>query len=385
MSEPSQILSPNLRSETSWVSTWTDHLNSIFLGGLLLSTWLPMVFFLLSSRLENSMYGFAGMKTALLFLGTAHVPGTIFFYMDREFAPIIKAHKSRYIYFPIALTITTGVLFAFAGTVVQGFMLLGYWAWQAFHYGRQNTGIYSFAAIGTRGTPADRPEKTIIDLGTYCGILGTFKILGMGVAPNYLHGVFESLYRIGGVAFVLLIPASVVVYVRHLKQTTPLLTIFYFTLVCFFLPVFLSTNVNVAFFSYAMAHGVQYILFMTVVSLNFDPQGASKRWQLGSAAKLFVVIGFVGFLFYQANNVKTFAFFAAHTKLLTLGDFIIGAVLGATMAHFVIDAGAWKLSQALQRKYIGKRFGFVFGLSKRLPTSSKSLHEQSEPIIERRP
>lgn len=297
------------------------------------------------------------MKTALLFLGTAHVPGTLFFYMDREFSPIIKEHKSRYIYFPIVLTIATGILFAFAGTMVQGYILLAYWAWQAFHYGRQNTGIYSFAAIGTRGTPADKLEKTIIDLGTYCGILGTFKILGMGVAPNYLHGLFNGLYRFGAVAFVLVVVASIVVYVRYLKQTTPLLTIFYFTLVCFFLPVFLSTNINIAFFSYAMAHGVQYILFMTIVSLNFDPQGVSKKWQVRSAAKLFVVIGVVGFLFYQTNNVKTFEFFTAHA---TLGDFIIGAILGATMAHFVIDAGAWKLSQSLQRKYIGKRFAFVF-------------------------
>ena len=99
---------------------------------------------------------------------------------------------------------------------------------------------------------------------------------------------------------------------------------------------------------------------MTVVSLNFDPQSASKKWHAGSAIKLFVVIGLVGFLFYQSNNVKTFEFFTAHAQL---GDFIIGALLGATMAHFVIDAGAWKLSQSLQRKYIGKRFAFVFAKS----------------------
>ncbi|HKG78854.1 MAG TPA: hypothetical protein VKA78_05530 [Pyrinomonadaceae bacterium] len=359
MNEQSQILAPDLRSERSWVSTWTDHLNPIFLGALLLSTWLPMAFFLLSSKIDNSIFGFGAMKTVLLFLGTAHVPATIFFYMDRDFSHIIKEHKFRYIYFPIALTITTGALFAFAGTMVQAYILLAYWAWQAFHYGRQNTGIYSFAAIATRGTPADKQEKIIIDLGTWCGILGTFKILGMGIAPNYLRAPFDSLYGFGSVAFVGVVVASIVVYLRHFKRTTPLLTIFYFTLVCFFLPVFLSTNLNVAFFSYAIAHGVQYILFMTVVSLNFDPQ-AVKRWKIASAAKLFMVIGLVGFLFYRAGELKTIEFFTAHATLLRVVDFAIGAILGATMAHFVIDAGAWKLSQSLQRRYIGKRFGFVF-------------------------
>ena len=374
MDEPSQILAPDLRSEHFWATTWTDHLNPIFLACLLLSTWMPMAFFLLSSKIESSIYGFGGMKTVLLFLGTAHVPATIFFYMDRNFSHIIKEHKFRYIYFPLALTITTGVLFAFAGTRVQAYVLLTYWAWQAFHYGRQNTGIYSFAAIATRGTPADKHEKFIIDLGTYCGILGTFKILGMGVAPNYLRVPFDSLYRFGRVAFVAVVLASIVVYVRHLKRTTPLLTIFYFTLVCFFLPVFLSTHLNVAFFSYAMAHGLQYLLFMTVVSLNFDPQAVSvsKRWQIGSAVKLFTVVGLVGFVFYGASELKTFEFFTAHATLLRVVDFIIGAILGATMAHFVIDAGAWKLSQSLQRMYIGKRFAFVFA---KQPSATKLVDQ----------
>jgi hypothetical protein len=364
MSETSQIYASELPEPRSADSTWTDHLKSIFLVALLLSTWLPIAFFLLSSRMENSVYGFAGMKTLLLFLGTAHVPATIFFYMDQGFSHIIKQHKLRYIYFPLALTIVTGLLFAFGGTMVQAYILLSYWAWQAFHYGRQNTGIYSFAAIATRGLPADRGEKIVIDLGTYCGILGTFRILGMGVAPNYLRGLFEGLYRFGGFAFVAVVIAAIFVYLKNLKRTTPLLTIYYFTLVCFFLPVFLSTDIKVAFFSYAMAHGTQYLLFMTVVSLNFDPQGAAKRWQMAAAGKLFIVIAVVGFLFYQTTNgLKSYEFFAGNGTPVRIADFMIGAVLGATMAHFVIDAGAWKLSKPLQRAYIGKRFAFMFAKS----------------------
>ena len=69
-----------------------------------------MAFFLLSSRLETSMYGFAGTRTLLLFLGTAHVPATLFFYLDKDFSEIIRRHKARYVYFPIVLTIATGLL-----------------------------------------------------------------------------------------------------------------------------------------------------------------------------------------------------------------------------------------------------------------------------------
>ena len=360
MNEPSTILAPDVRGRTA-SAPWVQYIKPVFLISLLFATWLPMAFFLLSSRLETSMYGFAGTRTLLLFLGTAHVPATLFFYLDKDFSEIIRKHKARYVYFPIVLTIATGLLFAFASSIIQAYTLLIYWAWQAFHYGRQNTGIYSFLSIATRGTPPARNERTMIELGTYCGIIGTFKILGTAVAPAYLHGVFDALYRIGTVAFVLLLLASVFVYVRNVKRTTPLLTIFYFTLVCFFLPVFLSTDMNVAFFSYAIAHGVQYILFMTVVSLNFDPENERRRLQIGNAIKLIAVTVLLGLLFYRAIELKTIEFLAADKTLIRIVDFVIGATIGATMAHFVIDAGAWRLSQSLQRTYIGKRFAFVFG------------------------
>src|SRR5215203_1146664 len=278
MNEPSAPI--YLPRENALPASWTDHLKPIFLASLLLSTWVPMAFFLLSSRMQSSVYGFAGMKTLLLFIGTAHVPATMFFYLDKNFSEIIKTHRARYIYFPLLLTLATGLLFAFASLVVQAYILLIYWPWQAFHYGRQNTGIYSFASIPTRNAPPDKYERAIIDLGTVFGIFGTFKILGMAVAPDYLKAPFDLLYRFGAWAFVAVLIAAVFVYARNFNRTTPLLTVFYFTLVCFFLPVFLSTDIKVAFYSYAIAHGLQYILFMTVVSLDYDPDGPAKRWKI---------------------------------------------------------------------------------------------------------
>ena len=68
-----------------------------------------------------------------------------------------------------------------------------------------------------------------------------------------------------------------------------------------------------------------------------------------------------GLVFYRAADLKSVELITAHAGLMRVVDFIIGAVLGATMAHFVVDAGAWRLSQALQRMYIGKRFAFVSG------------------------
>ena len=359
------VYGANLSERPISSPSWTAQLKPAVLVALLLSTWVPMIFFVWNSRLEGFMYGFGAMKTMLLFLGTAHVPATIFFYVDKDFSTIIKSNKLRYIYLPIVLTLATGFLFAFGGLLVQAYVLLFYWSWQAFHYGRQNTGIYSFLSIATRGTKPYQSEKTIIDLATICGIIGTFKILGLGVAPAYLKEPVEDLYRFGQWAFAAVLLASIAVYISNIKRTTPLLSLFYFTLVCFFLPIFISTDISVAFFSYAMAHGLQYILFMTVVSLNFSPQGVSNRVHVANALKLLALIIVMGFVFYRANDLKTIEFFASNGRLLKVADFVIGAVLGATMAHFVIDAGAWRLSQPLQRMYMGKRFNFVFARGER--------------------
>ena len=75
MSEPAVSISvQELDAARSRPAAWANHIKPVFLVALLLCTWLPMAFFLLSSRLEGSMFGYVGTRALLLFLGTAHVP-----------------------------------------------------------------------------------------------------------------------------------------------------------------------------------------------------------------------------------------------------------------------------------------------------------------------
>jgi len=200
-----------------------------FLLALLLCTWLPIAFFILLAPPEAATGGLAGIKTVFLFLGTAHVPATLFFYTDKEFFGIIKGHKLRYVYLPIFLTLTTGLLFAVLSNVAQAFLLLAYWSWQAFHYGRQNIGVYAFASIAQTGTAPHRAEKMAIDFGTILGILGTFKILGTAVAPTYLYSTFDHLYLFGSVTFAAVLIFSLAVYAKFYRDTTVFKTLFFFT------------------------------------------------------------------------------------------------------------------------------------------------------------
>lgn len=333
-----------------------------FLLALLLSTWIPMLFFISVAHLETVSFSIRELKTIFLFLGTAHVPATFFFYTDRNFSHIIRQHKARYIYFPLLLTVSAGLLVAFSSQTVQVYLFLIFWGWQAFHYGRQNLGIYAFTSIAQTASAPQRLEKAAIDLTTLCGILGTFRILGMGVAPEYLRGTLDSLYLFGKFGYFSAILFSLYVYAKNFRQTTPLKSVFFWTLVLFFLPIYLSNDINVTFLSYAIAHGLQYIIFMSIVSMSVEEGERARALRYQNTLKLMGLMILLGLLFYNADALRGYEFVKSNALLVSVFNFLFGAVLGATMAHFVIDAGAWRLSKLPQREYMTKRFSFIFAL-----------------------
>jgi hypothetical protein len=330
-----------------------------FLVALLAATWIPAAFFLALGSSDSSTVGFFGLKSIFLFLGTAHVPATFFFYTDRDFSPIVRSHRARYIFVPLVLTISTGLCFMLAPPAIQGIILLAYWAWQAFHYGRQNIGVYAFGSIAETGSAPRRAEKVAIDAGTIIGILGTFKVMGAAVTPALLHPLFDLLYRFGFLAFIAVFVLGIAVYIRYFSETTILKTLLFFTCVSFFFPVFLSTSQNIGFLSYAIAHGLQYMIFISVVAFNSEEGGETRRNAAANAWKVFLFVVVLGLAFWKVGALKQFSFVGGSPVYSSITDFLVGAVLGATMAHFLIDAGAWKLSQTLQRTYMTRRFGFI--------------------------
>jgi hypothetical protein len=329
-----------------------------FLVSLLLATWVPMAFFISLGRLATPSFSLNSFKTLLVFLGTAHVQATLFFYTDKDFQPLIRENKRRYVYLPALLIVGTGLVFLLAGPAIQIYVLFFYWAWQAFHYGRQNVGIYAFVSISETKKSAPKLERLCLEAATYCGMLGTLKVLGMGIAPIYLRGFFNFLFQVGFYLFLALFVFSLFSHLKNLGEATVTKTVFFLTLILFFFPMYLSNDANVTFLSYAIAHGIQYLVFMTVVSANSDRSAFRKRFN--NVLKLSACVLVVGFAFMYWAKLKEFDLVRSSAILLKVMDFLFGAVLGTTMAHFVIDAGAWRLTRASTRAYVKNRFGFVF-------------------------
>ena len=317
-----------------------------------------MGFFFVVGSVEKPGGGLEIAKAALLFIGGFHVSATLLLYVDKTFLPLVRRDTVRYIYVPLVAIIGSAVIFVFGGPVAQAYTYLVFFAWQTHHYGRQNVGVYSFASVASGWRPR-RLERLALDLAAACGICGTFKILGMDRAPSYLHSIFDALFRFGALAFVGVLIFSVVVSVRNRNDFSLSRTLFFFTLVLFFAPMFLSSNIDVAFFSYAIAHGAQYLAFMAVLALDLRRRDGRRGVSapMVAVAVVFVLLVLVG---YRAADVKAVSSVGASPILTTMIDLLAGIGLGTTIAHFVVDAGAWRLSRPSARQYVTRRFGFLF-------------------------
>ena len=329
----------------------------MFTLALLLSTWIPMAFFLAVGSVGSPGGGVDTVKAGLLFIGGVHVAATLLLYVDRKFLRLVVEDKVRYVYVPFAAIVASGFVFTAGGAAVQASALLAFWAWQTHHYGRQNVGVYSFAGMARGWRPHPR-ERRALDLATVCAVCGTFRVLAKDVATPALHPLFDALSWIGAAGFVGVLVVSVSFYLTHRTEFSALRTACFFTLVLFFLPMFLSTDLDVAFFSYAIAHGTQYLAFMAAVSVGLGAREGRRGVSpaMVTMAALLVLLGVVG---YRAADLKAVALVGTSPALTSVIDFLAGIGLGFTVAHFVIDAGAWRLSRPSARRYVTERFGFL--------------------------
>lgn len=343
----------------------------VFPFALLLSTWIPMVFFIgvgsfgtpgTLGTLGTLGSGLHTIRAALLFVGGLHVASTLILYLDKEFLRLVRAEPGRYIYLPIAFILASGTIFTFASPASQLGAYVLFWGWQTYHYGRQNVGVYSFASIA-RGWRPHPLERRALQLTVACAICGTFKItsqfLDRDAAPGVLHAIFDTLYRLGALGFVGVVVFSLYAFFKRGNEISVGKAVCFFTLVLFFGPMFLSHNVDVAFFSYAIAHGTQYLVFMAALSFGLGARDGRRGVSSAmiAVAAFMLVIGIVGA---SATQLKSLAVVTTTPAAPALLDFLAGISLGLTVSHFVIDAGAWRLSRPSVRQYVTRRFAFLF-------------------------
>lgn len=282
------------------------------------------------------VYGF------LIFISTNfHVASTGWFLTDREMRAHLTAHPVRYAIAPAAVIATCVACFQLIGPPVSDGIVLVFIGWLLWHYQKQNLGLLSFVAAGTDGAPLSVWERRALTLTAVAGIAGVFSVTQ--VAPAYLVKEAAVLH-VAGAAIYLLVPvfAGIAVVSNPSLRSNRLRLFFFLIGTTFYLPVFIFSDPVSAITGSATAHGLQYLVFMGTVS------GSKQR----SLRPVFVMLAIATAGAFGLN-------YAAEAPGL-LAPALKGLFVGGVMAHFIVDAGIWRLREPFQRGYMRRKFYFVF-------------------------
>jgi len=141
----------------------------------------------------------------------------------------------------------------------------------------------------------------------------------------------------------------------------------------FFAPQYLYPTTEIGFTTHSVSHSFQYLFFMAVVAFNGSADSLRNRSQL--PPNVWTTLLFGGLVLVGGAIITIRGEFGTLILKLTgsaaLGNFVTGAMFGLVVAHYVIDAHAWRLREKLQRDFVLGRFNFLArpeGVEKRVLT-----------------
>ncbi len=315
----------------------------IWHAALLAVTLTPLLGLPLASSLQLPFRDSFLIGLAVFVGGVCHVASTSYFYLDKDARALMRGMKGRFVALPLAVValsaaaLVAGDRLGIADDAVLAIFCV-HLIWLYYHYQKQNYGLLAFAAASGG---ARMPHRTvaILLLAPVAGGLATIPQLlsaGLGRDLGYdtwlpvLHSAGVAVYAVGA-----LLLAGLIAHNRALF-TRPLVAAFTATGFLFFLPALLVEDIDYAFWSYAIAHGLQYLLMVGIVS--------AQARRLYFALPVFLAAAVSGGWMLDR--------FAGNHAL-----FICGIAL--TWVHFVLDAKLWRMSEPAVRQFLRSRFAFV--------------------------
>lgn len=251
-----------------------------------------------------------------VWLGLPHVASTAALYADRDLRPMMRG--PRYWQWPAVLVVGCAVAAGVGGVNV---LLVVNSLWALHHFAKQNLGMVSFTQRARRQPGPSPLDRRVIVATGVAAMLGYQAIL----LPKL--GVQVDTAPLSAAGLVILAGCAVAVWRSPARLPMTLAVVF-------FLPLFLGLNAVEATAAYGAAHAAQYLLMVGVVS---RPQPRT--------AVVFVVSVVLGGWLLIVWGAGT--------------GWLYGAVVGVNLAHFVIDAGVWKMTTPEKRAYMKSRFSFL--------------------------
>lgn len=307
----------------------------------------------------------------LLFLGSSvHVAATGWLYTLPDVRAHVAARPARYVWIPAGLVVAGAVTAAVLSPAAMAWLLLAYFAWQFFHFQKQNLGLAALAASVHRVRPLGRAERRALMGAGGAGILGLLAhpdLLQLRVRPGT-----GELFTAAGLVFAVAAGSGVVALARRPAADRPAgFCAMYLMALLFSLPIFAFRSPYAAVGGMTMAHGFQYLLLVGLVAAG-TRRGTSRWLRLAVFANI-ALVG--GVLLGGASHLHGFP------PAIRL---VFGAYLGVVTAHFVIDAGFWRMRDPFPRAFLARHVPGLAPPRAKVPAADGSLDDIGWPSWRRR-
>jgi hypothetical protein len=202
----------------------------------------------------------------LLFTGSSvHVASTGALFIAPSAREYARRHRVRCLWVPAGLTAGAAGAAALLTPAAFQWLLLPYFAWQFYHYQKQNLGVAALAAASHRAAPLSRTERRALLLAGVAAIgrlIADPALLGLRIDPG-----IGWLRPVSTAAFIVAVGAGITGLVRRPAAARPRgFTACYLTALLFGLPAFVFSSPYAAVGGMTVAHGLQYLLLVWMVT-----------------------------------------------------------------------------------------------------------------------
>ena len=293
----------------------------------------------------------------LLFTGSSvHIAATGWLFTLPGIRAYAGLHRTRYLWMPAGLVAAAAAAAAVIPPAALGWLLLPYFCWQFFHFQKQNLGMAALAASSCGVNPLGIAERRALLWGGIAGITGLAARPGLLqvhlepgpgrlLPPTGVLGL-NAVFPLAAAGFAVAVVAGLAALARRAAADRPGgFCVLYAVSLLFCLPVFLFGSPYAAAGGMTAAHGLQYLLIGLVAA------GVPDRTRRLARLGLLTNIALAGGAIPAA---------ASHLHAAGPGGrLLFGAYLGAVMAHFVIDAGLWRLRDPFPRQFLASHVPYL--------------------------
>lgn len=307
-----------------------------------------------------SMAG-SGTLHVMELLAAPHVFTTLYLLVDmRELVGVPRPWFTLVLIPLMLMAATAAILFAAPLWLVTGFML-AYTFFGMWHFGRQNFGVVAFATRIAHRRPMDRFERNALNAGNIAGLFAGYHIfapvlftLKPQTWPLDLSGIdpIFSLLWYGGIAiYAVLIPLVIWRLLTRWRSYEPLSLAVLLGCIFFFLPTYLSADPVVALVSWAVAHGLQYVLILGfhAAGRSTARRGLLSLWPL----LLFTLVVIGGVVVWRISGRIQMGEDDTAIRLA------VSVIVSLTFAHYWVEQYLWKFSSPERRAWLEQSFRFL--------------------------